>query len=210
LAAPEGCLQILSHYVAGSAAKWEYLCRAIVENSLAGRRDWREATSPAKWVKTATNNLANNEYWVATHAVDPSECKDLIQLEEIAELPADAVVEQKYAQRSIAELEAAASEDSEVQAYLSAKIRNPEWQSQAVWNQLGWDEVRGKRVDKRFRRLRNRIRELGGGIQCRENRPRPGISDANCTVYFEELFDGMHGSRTGGWQHRDPYRKDAL
>jgi hypothetical protein len=204
------CIQLLSHYIAGSTEKWQCFSSAIVENHLSGQKDWRQAKSPAKWVKTATNNLADKERRVAKYAVDPSKRKDVASLEEIAESPVEAVLERKYTLRSIAELEAAASEDSDVQAYLRAKIRYPDWKFKAIWGALAWDEARGKRVDRRLRRLLNRIREQGGGIQCREYRPRPGISDANCTVYFEELFDGAHGSRTGGWQHRDPYREPAL
>jgi hypothetical protein len=203
------CIQILSRYIAGSAGKWPLFSRAVVENHLSGKKDWREANSPAKWVKTTTNNLADKEYWVLDHAVNPAERRDVVSVEEIAELPVEAAFEPKYTQRSIAELEAAASEDADVKAYINAKVRYPDWQCQAIWNHLGWDEDRGKRVDRRYRRLRKRIRELGGGIQCREYRPRPGISDANFTTYFEELFDGAQGRRTGVWQHRDPYRDQA-
>ena len=59
-----GCIQTFSRFVVGSAAKYEYFSRVIVENGLSGQRDWREASSPAKWVKTAANNLADKEYWV--------------------------------------------------------------------------------------------------------------------------------------------------
>jgi hypothetical protein len=45
------CIQILSRYIAGSAEKWLSFSTAIVENHLSGQKDWREANSPAKWLK---------------------------------------------------------------------------------------------------------------------------------------------------------------
>lgn len=171
-------------------------------------KDWRDAASPAKWVKTATNNIANKEYWVPKYAVDPTINKELLGLEEIAEMPCEAIVEHRYTQRSVAELEAAAKEDSELAEYVSAKIRYPDWQREDIWKKLAWDREHGERVDRRYRRLRKRVREVGGGIQCREYRARPGISDASFTAYFEPLWDGTRGTVNGVWQHRDPTRSE--
>lgn len=109
------------------------------------------------------------------YAVDPTINKELLGLEEIAEMPCEAIVEHRYTQRSVAELEAAAKEDSELAEYVSAKIRYPDWQREDIWKKLAWDREHGERVDRRYRRLRKRVREVGGGIQCREYRARPGI-----------------------------------
>ena len=204
-----GCvegIELLSHHIVGSAEQWPSFAQALVGNSLHRQRDWRHAKSPAKWVKKATNNLAKKEFWVSQFAVNPLDNQNTVSLEEIAELPAEAVCEPKYTQRSIAEFEAAVKEDPEVTEYVAAKVRFPSWRRDAIWRHLGWDDKRGDRVDRRYRRARTRIRELGGGIQCRDYCPPAGVSDANCTVYFEPLLDGAHGIKTGVWQHRDPDR----
>jgi len=198
------CLRIFSKHVAGSADRWQSLSRALTENRLFGQKDWRQASSPAKWVSRTTNNIAAKESRTSRYAVDPAEGPETVPLEEIAELPVEALLEKKYTYQSVAQLEAAANEDPEVAEYLACKIRNPAWSRDAIWHQLGWDDQNGERVDRRYRRLRRRLRELGVGIQCREYSPPAGVSDASCTVYYEELFDGIRGKKTGVWQHRNP------
>jgi hypothetical protein len=202
-------VQLLSHHIAGSAGKWEFFGRALVENRLFSQKDWRQAKSPAKWLKTVTNKLADSEYWVCNHAVDPSENVNKVSLEEIAELPGEAIFERKYTHRSVAELEAAVKDDPDVAAYLAAKIRFPAWRREAIWRHLEWRKEFGERVDRRYRRARNLIREMGAGIQCRDYSPGTGVSDANCTTYFEPILNGSLGSKTGVWQHRNPDRDEG-
>jgi hypothetical protein len=202
------CLQIFSRHIVGSPDKWEALSLALVENELSGHKDWRHATSPAKWVKSTANNIAAKESVLNKHAVDPSTNREKLSLEEVAELPGQVVIERTYDQRSLAELEAAAKEDSEIAEYLALKIRCPHWRRVDIWAHLGWDDERGERIDRRFRRLRNQIRAIGAGIQCRDYRPAAGLSAASCTAYFEPLWDGAKGSRSGVWQHHNPYRNE--
>lgn len=168
-----------------------------------GQKDWRYSHSPVKWVKGVTNNIAEKESRTTRHAVDPSGEPDSVSLEEIAELPIEGLLRQKYSYQSVTDLEAAAKDDPETAAYLTCKIHNPSWTCEVISRHLGWDERRGKRVDRRYRRLRSRLKELGAGIPCREYGPPPGITEANCTTYFEELYDESRGRRTGVWQHRD-------
>lgn len=203
------CIQTLSRYIAGSAEKWVAFSRALVENQLVGHQDWRQAKSPAIWVKMTTNHIAAKEFWVSYYAVSPAESRGTVPLEEGREASDEAVIDWNYTNRSLAVLEAAAKDDSEVAEYLGAKTRYPGWHSGAIWMQLGWEPERGKRVDRRFRRMRDRLRDLGGGIQCREYRPLPSLSDASCTTYFEALWNGVQGSKKGVWQHRDPYRDEG-
>jgi hypothetical protein len=129
----QDCIQTFSKYIAGSDEDWQFFSRAVMENGLLGQRDWRHATSPAKWVKTTTNNLASKEYWLPEYAVDPETNKESVGLEEVAETPCEAIVEQKYTQRSIAKLELAAMEDSELAEYVSAKVRYPDWRREDIW-----------------------------------------------------------------------------
>jgi hypothetical protein len=197
------CLESFARFITGSSDKWLALSSALVENHLKGQKDWRHSYSPVKWVKGVTNNIAEKESRTSHYAVDPSNEPDTVSLEEIAELPIEGLLQRRYSYQSVGELEAAAKEDPETAAFLSCKIHNPSWSCEAISRHLGWDERHGKRVDRRCRRLRNRFKELGAGIQCREYGPPPGITEANCTTYFEELYDGSRGRRTGVWQHRD-------
>ena len=198
------CLKTFAGFIAGSREKWLPFSQALVENNLQGQKDWRQAKTPVHWVKRVTNTIADKETRLTGHAVDCPKELDGISFEEIAESPIEGLLERKYSYHSIAELEAAAKEDPETAEYLSCKIRNPSWSRETITRHLQWDEKRGKRVDRRYRRLRREFRKRGVGIQCREYRPPSGISEANFTAYFEELFDGTRGRGTGVWQHRSP------
>jgi len=202
------CIREFSLHIAGSAEHWPQFSQALVENNLSGQKDWRQANSPANWVKATTNNIAQKEYWVPEYAVDPRENKEKLSLEaeEVAELPSEALVERRYTQRSLAELEAAVKDDADVAEYLRSKIRYPGWSRDQIWQHLGWDAARGERVDRRYRRMRTRLRQLGAGIQCRYQ-PRHGLSAASFTSYLEPLWDGTHGRESGVWQHRDPFQE---
>jgi hypothetical protein len=196
-------LENFAQFIIGSPDKWQPLCSVLVENQLAGLNDWRQADSPVKWVKKVANPIAQKESRTRTYAVDPADEPDIVSLEKIAEMPIDGLLQRKYSHQSVAELEAAAKDDPETAEYVACKVRNPRWSPDAISRHLNWDEKRGKRVDRRYRRLRNRLKELGAGMQCREYGPPPGISDANFTMYFEELFDGSRGRKAGVWQHRE-------
>ena len=198
----ESSLRMTAKFFAGSPDKWLALSQAVVENHLEGQKDWRHANEPAQWVKGVTNTIARKESRVAWQAVDRSEDPDVISLEEIVESTIEGLLEQQYSFQSVAQLEAAAQEDPETAEYLSCKIRNPSWSCDAISRHLNWDEKRGRRIDRRFRRLRRKIRNLGAGIQCRDYKPPVGISEANFTAHFEQLFDGTRGRGTGVWQHR--------
>ena len=149
-----GCvegIELLSHHVVGSAEQWPSFTQALVGNRLHRQRDWMHAKSPAKWVKTATNNLVRKNFWVNKFAVNPNDNRNTVSLEEIAELPAEALCEPKYAQRSIAELEAAVKDDPDVEKYVAARVRFPSWKREDLWRELHWDAIRGERVDRRYR-----------------------------------------------------------
>jgi hypothetical protein len=53
----EKCLRMMSECIAGTKDKWLPVSRALVENHLVGQKDWRDAKSPAKWVKTVANTI---------------------------------------------------------------------------------------------------------------------------------------------------------
>lgn len=198
------CLRMFAKFIAGSPDKWQPLSQALVENHLEGQKDWRHARAPVHWVKQVTNTIAQKESRVTQHAVDRSTEPEVVSLEEVAESPIEGLLERRYSFHSVVQLEAAAHEDPETAEYLACKIRNPSWPCEAISRHLNWDERRGRRVDRRYRRLRRKFRSLGAGIQCRDYRPPSGISDANFTACFEELFDGTRGRGTGVWQHRSP------
>jgi hypothetical protein len=194
----------VAQFMTGSSDKFQSLSQALVENGLNGNRDWRQATSPAQWVKRVANRRAKKESRIQKYAVDPLGEPDTIRLEEIAEMPIEAVVEPKYSMLSIAELEAAAREDPDLAEYFACKARRPSWSCELIALHLGWEDKRAKRVDRRLRRMKRALAARGAGIQCREHRPRAGISDASFTVYREPLFEGTRGLGASVWQHRTP------
>jgi hypothetical protein len=55
-------------------------------------------------------------------------------------------------------------------------------------------------VDRQFRRLRQRLKQIGAGMEWRE--VPSGISNASQTTYFETLLDGKRGTKFGVVQHR--------
>ncbi len=195
------CLQMYARFIAGSADKWLSLSQALVENHLEKQKDWRHARAPVHWVKRVTNNIDEKESWLTWNAIDRSKEPDVISLEEIARTPLEGLLERRYSHHSLTELEAAAKEDPETAEYLACKIHNPSWGLETISRHLNWDKKRGQRVDRRYRRLRKGLRDRGMGLQCREYRPPVGISEANFTVHFEQLFDGARGRGVGVWQH---------
>jgi hypothetical protein len=59
-AGEEDCLKSFARFIAGSPDKWLPLSSALVENRLRGQKDWRQSLSPAKWLRTTTNNIVQN------------------------------------------------------------------------------------------------------------------------------------------------------
>ncbi len=113
-AGQENCLRSFARFIVGSADRWQPLSSALVENRLSGQKDWRQAFSPVKWVRSVANSIAEKDRRISRYAVDPSEEPDTVPLETIAKLPIEALLERKYTYHSVAKLEAAAQEDTEV------------------------------------------------------------------------------------------------
>jgi hypothetical protein len=63
-------LRTLTLFIAGGEEKWPAFLQALIENNLKGQKDWRQANSPALWVRGATNRIAAKEYWVRDYAVE--------------------------------------------------------------------------------------------------------------------------------------------
>lgn len=123
-----------------------------------------------------------------------------VPLEDIAEMPDEVLVERRYTEQSVEELLAAVADYPDLVEYVRLVVADPYRRRSDLWQELGWSDIQGKRVDRRFRRLRDRIRRSGAGtvwIPCGGH-----LSEANWTVYFEPLFDGSRGKQTGTWQHR--------
>ena len=123
-----------------------------------------------------------------------------VPLENIAETAAEALLSRHMTDASIAELEAAAAKTADLHEYAKRIIANPRRKRADIWQELGWDSLKGQRVDRQYRRLRHKIPVVRAQLVS----PPPGISGASLTVYFETLFDGSRGLRTGVWQHRRP------
>jgi hypothetical protein len=123
-----------------------------------------------------------------------------MSLEEIALTPDEALFERRFTERSVSELLKAA-EDPLLAAYVRARVRNPQWKRRDIWISLGWPEKTGKAVDRQYRRLLQRMKDLGAGMEWRVV-PKPGISEGSQLTYFEVLADGTRGGAFGVHQHK--------
>jgi hypothetical protein len=119
----------------------------------------------------------------------------------MADTPDEALLERRFTERSVSELQKAAEVEPLLAKYVHARIRNPEWKRSDIWNSLGWSEKKGKAVDRRYRRLLQHMRAIGAGMEWR-NLPNPGISGGSQFTYFEVLADGTRGSAFGLVQHK--------
>lgn len=196
-----GLIQSHCDTLTGHSENWAAFSRALTENRLKGWKDWRTAKEPFLWIKHVTYTNTVNE-----KEADES---DALPLEEVAETPGDAILERRYTFRSISELEAAAKDDPEMSEYIAAKIRYPDWNRADLWRQLGWDARRGEAADRRFRRLRERVKNIGAGIEWRTVPVIPGTA-GSVTTYFETLHDGAMGAEAGVWQHMDALPPEPL
>ncbi len=124
-----------------------------------------------------------------------------LSLEEIAEAPDEALLERRFTERSVSELQKAAEGNPLLGEYVRALIENPRWKRPDIWNSLGWSENKGKAVDRQYRRLRKRMKVLGAGMEWRTV-PKPGISEGSQFTYFEVLADGTRGRAFGLLQHK--------
>jgi hypothetical protein len=80
---------------------------------------------------------------------------------------------------------AAVQLDEDLRTYMKFRLRG--YRPRAVWDRLGWTQNHGKAIDRRFRRVREKIKASGFEYQPREIERLPGISGASCTVVKERL-----------------------
>ncbi|MGO9008592.1 MAG: hypothetical protein ACLQPN_00700 [Bryobacteraceae bacterium] len=120
-----------------------------------------------------------------------------IPLEEVADITAEAVLVRCYTECSLSELQQAVSAaDDELRAYIQARLC-PGGTLEDICRHLGWTNARGRRVSKRFRRLRNEILRQ---TDLHEDRVVSGRGDrAPATWYLERLYSGR-----GVYQHMSP------
>jgi hypothetical protein len=124
-----------------------------------------------------------------------------VSLDEIVEISSEIVLERRFTQDSVRILEEAAREDPHLAEYFEAVSRNPKRKRADIWRELGLNKQDGKAVDRKFRRLRERLRAKGAGMEWYDALA-PGTSDASRFVYFEVLHDGAKGPRRGVFQHK--------
>jgi hypothetical protein len=129
---------------------------------------------------------------------------DCISMEEIVgsedEEVGRALQERRFTECSVSELQKAAAEEPRLLKYVKAIIRNPKRKRSDIWKDLGWAEEDGRAVDRKYRRLRQHLKDAGVGMEWREM-PTP-FGSASQTVYFETLYDGAKGMENGVWQHK--------
>lgn len=124
-----------------------------------------------------------------------------LSLEEHVDQPSETVLERRFTQGSVLRLEEAARKDPRLAAYIKEVVDNPERKPADSWRGLGLSELEGKAVDRKYRRLRKRLKTQGAGMEWRLATV-PGVSDASQFSYFEVLADGAKGRRFGVYQHK--------
>jgi hypothetical protein len=193
-----------------SQKKWAALMEALNSSR------WLDSREPRGYLNTVASIIYRRdvrpdiagrdsqgfEHWAgpggkvkSTDALRP-EC---LTLEEIAETPNEAVLERRFTERSVMELQAAATQDADLKSYVDAVVKNPKRKRFDIWAELGWSKQRGEKSDRKYRRLRQRLKELGAGMEWREI---PSPRSPSQTVYFEVLKDGAKGTGFGVYQHK--------
>jgi hypothetical protein len=182
----------------------------VSENRLRRLKDWEDARSPVAWVKdraisvherdhecggaireadalyrTPKNKRSSAES-LAFDCRENAGTRDVISLEEVADVPAEAHATLSSSRRMrVNALKAAVQDDEDLRAYVSLRLQGHK--PRAAWGRLGWTATFGKAIDRRFRRLRQKVKESGFEYEAREIQSNPGFSDASCTVIKERL-----------------------
>ena len=112
----------------------------------------------------------------------------------------ETIYSRKYNARDLEELQRTAGRDPELYEYI-VHLMESDGTKEAVWRELGWGRKKGRRVDRRYRRLRQRMRSVAGHWESRKE-PRPGFGDASRTVESLPLYGGTRGRETAEWEHR--------
>jgi len=180
--------------------KWFAEAEAIMENRLSWQKDWEHARSPVRWVNIVSKRIHNchalgevpavSDALYATPAKKRDEgliCRDVIPLEETGDLShiGHESLLPRWTDTSLNQLKLAVQEDEDLRAYI--ELRTQGYKPQPAWIRLGWDARRGRAVDRRFRRLREKIKTSGFDYEARDIEVEPGGSDASCTVVKERL-----------------------
>ena len=121
---------------------------------------------------------------------------ETVALEEVADVPSDAVLVRQFTDRSLAELQRAFAEDNDIRTYLQARL-SPGGTLEEICRYLKWTNARGQRVSHRFRRIRDHLLEQ---TDLREDHVVAARGDrAPATWYLERLYSGL-----GVYQHVHP------
>lgn len=181
---------------------------ALLENWLRRGRNWEHAVSPIAWVRRVANNIrkkdrqggsipASDALYVPPETKwDSSEVsltfdyreaeRGVISLEQVGDIDAAAQLSLPHRTwMSVGELMAAVRDDEDLRQYIELRLQG--FKPKAAWERLGWANNRGLAVDRRYRRLRQKVKASGFEHQSREIELNPGTSDANVTIVKERL-----------------------
>jgi len=199
---------------------------ALMTNWRPWEKNWEHARSPIAWVRTVAKYIdtgdkqggsipvsdalyrtpeKRRDHTDASLSFDYHEqARDLISLEQVGDI--DGAAQLALPSRtwmSVAELEAAVQDDEDLTQYLQLRLQG--WRPRPAWEHLGWDQKRGLAVDRRFRRLRKKIKDTGFEYQAREVELPCGVTDANCTVVKERLRFAVNPASEGTLSGRVVY-----
>jgi hypothetical protein len=210
-------------------AKWPAQVKALCgENWLRRWKNWEHARSPIAWARSRACEIHDREelhggfihetdalYRTPENKRDHSEAslafdyqekaREVLPLEEVSEFPAVAgeslLPQSTY--MTVDQLRAAVREDEQLRLYMELRIKG--YKPRAAWEHLGWEARYGRAIDRRFRRLRQKLKATGFEHQAREIELTPGLSDASCTVVKERLRFAVHPSSEGTLSGRVVY-----
>ena len=112
----------------------------------------------------------------------------LEQVEDFAGVVHQALSRQTW--MSVPALIAAVQDDEELRVYTELRVKG--YKPRAAWERLGWETKHGQGVDRRYRRLRKKLKASGFEYQTREIEFTPWSSDASYTVVKERLRIPVH------------------
>jgi hypothetical protein len=232
---PEGIREMLNdafgadRFWSNGEPKWRAQVKALCgENWLRRWKNWEHARSPIAWAKSRACEIHNREdlhggfvretdalyrtpekkrdHSAESLAFDYQEkAREVLPLEEVSEFPgvADESLLPQWTYMTVEELRAAVREDEPLRLYMELRFKG--YRPRAAWVHLGWEALYGQKIDRRYRRLRQKLKATGFEHQSREIELTPGLSDASCTVVRERLRFAVHPASEGTLSGRVVY-----
>ena len=177
--------------------------QALMENRLQWWKDWENDPSPIAWVKKCAWGIHQRDHTQggyipptdALHSTPKKKrdqvysggiARDVMPLEHVKDLAGVAnYALPNWTWMSVPTLIAAVQDDGDLRVYTELRVKG--YKPRPAWERLGWETKRGQAVDRRYRRVREKLKASGFEYQGRDIELGPGVSDASCTVVMERI-----------------------